>query len=150
MTRRNPAPVAPTGELDKQVPIIRNFEDGREVSTWMNVIRSGGTPGVDLHDQLKAAGWQHVSVVKVMEIVDQKRRQPIGYAAIAKILSRKGCEIELELTDIVGKTYQVALNRNEATLLHGHTNNTRGPVTPIRLRVSYNPQIFGGLLIKRR
>lgn len=151
MTRRTPAPVAPTGLLDLQRPIVRNFDDGSEVSTWVNIIRAGGSPPVDLIDQLEAAGWQHIAVSKVEKIIDGRTCQPIGYGAISGILGRsKDCELEIELTDSNGRKYQMALCRNEFTLLHGHTTNYRGPERRMLLKMATTSGALGGLLVATR
>ena len=148
MARGNHPLVTPTGLLDVRAPIIKRFEDGPEVSSWMSVIRNGGTPTVDLLDQLKAAGWEHATVARVDEIVDQRKRQNIGYSAISGLLGRnKGCELEVEVTDTNGRKFQLALRRNEFTLLHGHTINPRGPERRGLLKMSTTPGIFGGMLL---
>lgn len=151
MPRRTSTPTSPARQLDEQRPIIRNFSDGREVSAWTNIIRTGGNPSVDLIDQLEAAGWQHITVAKVEEIVDERKRQSIGYGAISGILGRSnGCELEVEITDTNGRKYQMALCRNEFTLLHGHTINRRGPERRMRLKMATAPGTLGGLLLATR
>lgn len=150
MSRRNPEPVSSLGLLNERAPIITKFDDGREVSEWMRAVRQGGTPTVDLLDQLKAAGWDHFVITKVEEVLDNRRRQGIGFTTIFNALSRVGCELEVEVTDTNGRKTQVALCRNEYTLLHGYTTNYRGPERRVRLKMATSPGVFGGMLIARQ
>ncbi len=151
MSRRTIAPEAPTGQPDQESPIIRDFDDGPVMGAWWEAIRTGKTPSVGVMDQLEAAGWRHIAVSRVDEIVDERRRQTIGYGAIRRILGHsKGCELEIEITDINGRKYQVALCRNEFTLLHGHTTNCRGPERRVRLKMATTPGMLGGMLLAAR
>jgi len=150
MARRNAEPTASTGQLDRVHPKIREFSDGKEVSRWMNILREGASPTVDLLDQLKAAGWDHFFITKLEEVLDNRRRQSIGYGTIHGILNRPGRELEVEVTDTNGRKTQVALCRNEYTLLHGYTTNYRGPERRVRLKMATSPGVFGGMLIARQ
>lgn len=151
MPKRTPSPASSTHQLDAVRPIIRSFDDGPEVSNWMNTVREGLNPPIGLLDQLESAGWQHITVHSINEIVDVRKRAPIGYGAISKILGRdKGCELEVEITDTHGRKYQVALCRNEFTLLHGHTTNARGPERRVLIKLATTPAMFGGMLMATR
>lgn len=148
MQRSSFPAIAPTGLLDREAPIVKEFEDGAKVSAWMNIVRNDDTPTVDLLRQLKANGWEHVTVLKVEEILDARRRQPIGYGKVSGILSRNmGCELEVEITDTNGRKFCVALCRNEFTLLHGHTIVRGGPEVRTLLKMATTTGNFGGLLM---
>lgn len=140
---------SPASEIGGTTSVVATFGDGREVSEWMRIVRSGGHPTIDLLDQLKSAGWKHISICKLEEILTGRhRRQSIGYAKINKVLS-KGCELEVEATDTNGNRYQMALCRNEFTLLHGYTTNYRGPELRTLLKVATGKTLSSMLLATR-